>query len=625
MREGNQQNKYILYARKSMESEDKQVASIDSQIEELEKIAEREGLLITKIMRESHSAKAPGRPVFNQMMQLIKEGKANGIICWKINRLTRNPIDGGLINWLLQEGTIKHIQTAGRSFYPEDNVLMMFVELGMANQFIKDLSTDTKRGLRKKANDGWYPCPARPGYMNEPWNEKGFKRILSDPERFPLIKRVFETLLTGAYRPSQVLDMLNNEWRYRSKKTKKTPSKPMSRSTFYSIISNPFYYGYYQCPKGQGEWIKGKHEPMITESQFYRLQKILGNRIHSRPSSQEKDNIAFYGLFRCGDCESTITPDTKTQTKCTNCKHKFSSKHATACPKCGTFIKDMLNPVQSNYIYYGCSQKKSHNCKNNSLEMRDINRQVKEILNQITISEDMMNWYIVRLNEVSGEEAQHNRKSMNNLHDEYSKCQKQLDRLLEMKISPDNINGNLLSDDDYKRGKEILTKKMQDIQLCIADVEERTKEWMDIATNTFKFAYSAYNNYEKGTIQDKKAVLIGLGSNFLIKNKNLIFELPEHLKVLNEANSRIRKINDKFEPKNLSLDNKKTSSLEPVFSTMLPGWDSNPRPIGYTYPTVSCWGGLYHHPGTINICLDARRFGKRKIDSLSPTPFRDSL
>ena len=49
--------KYVLYARKSTESEEKQVLSVDSQIKEMLQIAEREGLEIIDVRRESHSAK----------------------------------------------------------------------------------------------------------------------------------------------------------------------------------------------------------------------------------------------------------------------------------------------------------------------------------------------------------------------------------------------------------------------------------------------------------------------------------------------------------------------------------------------------------------------------------------
>ena len=104
--------KYFLYARKSSEAEDRQAASIDAQKDELLKIAEEQGLAIVEVLTESQSAKKPGRPVFNKMLERIYKGEANGIICWKLDRLARNPVDGGQISWMLQQSAIAQIVTS---------------------------------------------------------------------------------------------------------------------------------------------------------------------------------------------------------------------------------------------------------------------------------------------------------------------------------------------------------------------------------------------------------------------------------------------------------------------------------------------------------------------------------
>src|SRR3989344_8761729 len=121
--------KFFLYARKSTDVEDKQVLSIDAQLCELRALARKNELEIIEEFVEKKSAKIPGRVIFNDMMSRIGSGEAQGIICWTIDRLARNPVDGGQIQWLLQQGVIKHIQTHDRSHFPNDNVLMMSVEL----------------------------------------------------------------------------------------------------------------------------------------------------------------------------------------------------------------------------------------------------------------------------------------------------------------------------------------------------------------------------------------------------------------------------------------------------------------------------------------------------------------
>ena len=68
---------YVIYARKSTESEDRQIMSIDSQIHELKLLADRQGIAVTDVLTESHSAKRPGRPVFGTLMRDRKSTRLN--------------------------------------------------------------------------------------------------------------------------------------------------------------------------------------------------------------------------------------------------------------------------------------------------------------------------------------------------------------------------------------------------------------------------------------------------------------------------------------------------------------------------------------------------------------------
>ena len=94
--------RYVLYARKSSEEKTRQVQSIEDQIAALKPLIEQSGYDVLFVLTESRSAKAPGRPVFNQMLDLINKRKVDGILCWHLNRLSRNEIDSGNIRWLLR-------------------------------------------------------------------------------------------------------------------------------------------------------------------------------------------------------------------------------------------------------------------------------------------------------------------------------------------------------------------------------------------------------------------------------------------------------------------------------------------------------------------------------------------
>src|ERR1700686_901941 len=110
---------YFIYCRKSSEAEDRQVLSIESQTRELEQIAAKLNLPVVEILNESKSAKDPGRPVFNQMMQRLYRGEAAEIICWKLDRLARNPVDGGSIIWAIKQHAIRVMTPAQNYLSPE--------------------------------------------------------------------------------------------------------------------------------------------------------------------------------------------------------------------------------------------------------------------------------------------------------------------------------------------------------------------------------------------------------------------------------------------------------------------------------------------------------------------------
>src|SRR4051812_47297890 len=121
----------FAYCRRSSEAEDRQVLSIQSQTTELETLGERWDGEINEVFAESRSAKQPGRPIFNDMMRRVQVGEADAILCWKLDRLARNPIDAGLVIWAVNHSGVKII-TPNQTYQKDDeSVMLMYIELGM--------------------------------------------------------------------------------------------------------------------------------------------------------------------------------------------------------------------------------------------------------------------------------------------------------------------------------------------------------------------------------------------------------------------------------------------------------------------------------------------------------------
>ncbi|MBI2120922.1 MAG: recombinase family protein [Parcubacteria group bacterium] len=291
----NEELKYFAYCRKSSEDSKKQVASIGDQTNTVMAMVERETLnLVYPPFTEEKSAKQPGRLVFNEMLNRIEKGEANAIVCWAINRLIRNPVDEGRLRWMLQKGVIRVIKTATREYTPDDAGLLMGVEGGQATDYVIRLSKDTKRGLYGKVRNGWRPSPAPIGYLNV--GEVGDKTIIADPEKFNLVRQMWDLFLTGAYPVSKIRDMAINKWGLRTLVRRKLGGRPLSMSHMYNTFNDPFYYGYFWWndeETGIRTLVKGKHPPMITEKEFMRAQILLGGHGHAQPHTRE---FAFTGF-----------------------------------------------------------------------------------------------------------------------------------------------------------------------------------------------------------------------------------------------------------------------------------------------------------------------------------------
>ncbi|MEQ1499863.1 MAG: recombinase family protein [Parcubacteria group bacterium] len=287
--------KYIIYCRKSTDTEDKQVLSLESQEMELLRLAEALNLQVVDTLKESKSAKEPGRPVFNEMMNIFKSGKTDAILCWKIDRLTRNPVDGGQIQWLLQNNNIKCIRTFEKNFLPSDNVLLMSIEQAMANQYIRELSVNVKRGNRAKLERGEWPNHAPLGYLNN----KTTKQIVVDEKTAKYISRAFELYATGAYSFIDIAETLYVEGLRTASGVK------VRKGHFHRMINNPFYYG---IMLRDGKYYPGKHQPIISQETFEKAKFVAENK--NRPRLQKKF-FPLRGFLKCGDCGCALTASIK--------------------------------------------------------------------------------------------------------------------------------------------------------------------------------------------------------------------------------------------------------------------------------------------------------------------------
>ena len=474
---------YFLYVRKSTDVEDKQVRSIEDQLVVLRDLAKSECLNIIDEFIEKQSAKRPGRPVFNSMMARIGKGEAQGIVCWKLDRLARNPVDAAQIEWLLQESTIQHIQTHDRSYRSADNVMLMNVEFGIANQYIRDLSVNTKRGLYEKAKRGEYPGLAPLGYLNDLKN----KSIILNKQKAPIIKQAFERYSQNCYSLEDIAVFLFAN----GIETKKTNVKngiggrAIKRDQAAYILANPFYCGLFRYG---GELFQGKHEPLVSKQLFDKVQDILKQRSKNRVKVFAPQPLC--GLLRCAECHCMITAENKT--------------------------KHQKNGNIHHYTYYHCGKRRQP-CSQPCVRSEELEKQLSKLLSQYAMPKAWEQEWQGLIDMDEKESAIISATFVRDLRSQITEIDRRLQRLKEMYLDQD------IEREDYRNDKNKLVSEKKSLEEQIDRLEQKDKAWLEPLKEFTKTSQTLNEIAVSPSLAEKKSFAVKVfGSNLFLQNKIIV-------------------------------------------------------------------------------------------------------
>lgn len=312
--------KYCLYARKSTEQDERQAMSIDSQIKEMQAMAEREDLQVVEIKQESYSAKQSAkRPVFNSLLDDIRNDKIDAILTWAPDRLSRNAGDLGSLVDLMDAGKLQQIRTFGQSFSntPNEKFLLMIL-CSQAKLENDNRGINVKRGIRAKCEMGWRPCMPPLGYYTRAATGKG-RDVIVDEERAPYIVKMFEMSAAGKSGRHIRQWLTDNNIRTRG-------NKQIPLSMIYRILKSPFYYGEFEYPKNSGNWYKGNHLPLVTKDLFNEVQKAL---VVPQKTKWGSKQFPFKRFLKCASCGSSIVGEEKYKTRKGGSKKRFVYYHCS--------------------------------------------------------------------------------------------------------------------------------------------------------------------------------------------------------------------------------------------------------------------------------------------------------
>lgn len=503
--------KYFVYIRKSSDREDAQTLSIEAQTRNLTEFAKNAKLNIVETFVESASAYKTGRPKFNDMLTRIEKGEATRILVYHLTRIARNSFDGGRVIYLMDEGLIQEIRTPEKSYCDTvgDDKFIMQIHFAMAKKSSDDTSQFVKRDIQSKLLKGEYPLSAPIGYLNldkygritgirydnqkqlllekkaEDKNRR-LKRIEPDPLLAPIIENIFTLYASGNY---SIADLRKKSFSMGLHGQRNDTI--LSKATLRRLLSNHLYRGAIEW----GETIyepddlpeETRHDPIISKALFKKVQDILNNK--SKPRKQIH-NHAYTGMMKCGECGGSITAE-----------------------------------LQKGVVYYRCTKKKGFNKKCSQPYIREdvLEQKMNDALREYVIPKDFTFWALKILSRGNDEEEKKIKAILAQQRKNLAHIENQLTQLLKLKISPNNANGELLSDEEYLKEKQALTKEELIIKDSISDIEQNKTNWVERCEKFFDFAVNMEQKWISGTQTERKFIFTLLfGSNSVLKDKKLL-------------------------------------------------------------------------------------------------------
>jgi site-specific DNA recombinase len=530
---------YVLYARKSTESEDKQVQSLEAQQIQMRKLAKTLGLNIVEEFVESKSAKSPfNRPEFDRMIRTIEHGNANAILTWQINRLSRNPAESGLLQQMLQDEKIKCIQTHEKAYNPNDNAVVYSVEASISNQFVRDLRKNVMRGVAEKARNGGISGRAPQGYLNN----RLLKTIEPDPERFDAVKKIFTMCLQG-YSINEIRRSMH-EIGYLMPKYTKVGNRPLYNSVIHSILTNPRYAGLVPDPFDKGVFHKANYVPMITETEYDAVQRKLGAK--GKPRMCASKSFALKGLLRCGECGCMITASEK--------------------------FKALKDGSRKSYIYYHCTRKRPCSQKR-CIREEDLLKQINSLLEQYELSPSLYEWGMGALKELASEEIKFRDDIQSLNFKAEQEIQKQIDVLLDFAAR------GIISSEKYLEKSKPLEAELQSRQSNTEEVSERTRNWYEFVGKTLEAMAESRMNFANGDRIKKNDIIAALGKNPVLTDQKLSLTSYEWVEPIKKGIKELTPSENEVRTSDLLIENNLKSTKNTVWYTRQDSnlWPSAPQ------------------------------------------------
>ena len=256
----------FAYARVSTLRQGEKGVSLQEQRDAIERYAGSRGLTIERWFEERESASHAGRQAFNQMLQLLRRGRAQGVIIHKIDRSARNLEDWADVGKLADAGVEVHFAAENVDLRTVGGRLSADIQAVVAAHYSRNLREEVKKGFYGRLKQGFYPLRAPTGYLDQ----GAAKPKIFDPARAPLVREAFELYGSGRVSLPELAEVMSRRG------LRNRDNGVITFGGLAKMLRNPFYIGLMRI--SNGGTFQGNHEPLVTTEVFEKVQAMLSGK-----------------------------------------------------------------------------------------------------------------------------------------------------------------------------------------------------------------------------------------------------------------------------------------------------------------------------------------------------------
>lgn len=366
---------YFAYIRVSTIKQGQTGTSLTEQCEAINRFAERNSLKIVHEYEEQETAAKRGRAVFSEMIKAVKRGSAVGIIMHKIDRSARNLRDWAELGELIDGGVEVHFVNENLDLHSRGGRLSADIQAVVAADYIRNLREEVIKGIYGQLKQGFYPMPAPIGYLN--CGKGKVKQV--DPERGSLIGQAFATYSTG----NIGLQELTRQMEHTGLQTK--TGRRIGKSEWALILRNPFYAGIMRIKKS-GETFVGKHEALVSQKLFDRVQALMDGKLSGNKRVHDHQ---FRRLLKCAGCGNFLVGEKqkgRIYYRChtLECSQKSVREDAVEDTLLSLFKELRFTDAENAEIRTSLAERYRHAATTREKELRLYNLQLENVRNRLS-------------------------------------------------------------------------------------------------------------------------------------------------------------------------------------------------------------------------------------------------